>query len=403
MSAASYTLIGLMSGTSCDGVDAALVEVTPDADGLKPLSPGRFGLRTLDSLSMPYEPDFRQRLLHLSQPEDTTAAQLCQVNFLLGELFATAVELLLEKAGYAVENLLAIGSHGHTVCHLPAPPRSKSIGSTLQIGEADVIAARTGVTTVSDFRPRDLALGGQGAPLAPFLDYLVFSSLSKTRCIVNIGGISNVTLLPAGTNERNLLAFDAGPGNMLIDGLVRSLSGGRCFYDQDGEMAAKGRVNKYLLDWLNRHPFLKKSPPKSTGREEFGAPFVAKVLAEGQALGLSDEDLLASATAFTAQCIASAARSLTNEGGQLDEVVVSGGGIHNQTLISMLRQRLHPTPVASSAEYGIDPDAKEAVLMALLAYQTLAGGPGNMPAATGAKRQTVLGKISPGEGRPAVR
>jgi len=344
-----------MSGTSLDGIDVAIVEIR-----------GR-RIRTLGFQSTPFSGDVRRAILGVS---NTTAAtrEISRLNFLLGELYARAV--LRARRRYGPVEL--IGCHGQTIYH-------EGGASTLQIGEAAVIAERTGVPVVSDFRPRDIAAGGQGAPLVPFVDLFLFGRSRRTRVALNIGGIANITVLPAG------IAFDTGPGNMVIDALTREATRGRQNFDRGGRIAARGRVDRALLDRLLADPYYRRRPPKSAGREQYGAEFVARL----QQTGLPPPDLIATATVLTAATVARAVAPYRPA-----ELIVSGGGAHNPRILAHLAACLPGVAIATSADYGIHPDAKEAIAFAVLAYQTWRGRPSNVPAATGARRPVVLGHLT---------
>jgi anhydro-N-acetylmuramic acid kinase len=268
------------------------------------------------------------------------------------------------------------------------------VRSTLQIGEPSVIAERTGLTTVADFRPRDVAAGGQGAPLVPYADYFLFHDARKNRAVQNIGGIANVTYLPAGGRPADTLAFDTGPGNMMIDRAASLATGARAPYDAGGRIAARGHVNQKLLAELMRHPYLRRRPPKSTGREMFGTPLTDRLHERARRAGIPPADLVATVTAFTAASIADAYRRFLP--GAVDEVILCGGGSRNPTLVAALGERLAPARVLLTDDFGIDADAKEAVSFAILAWATIRGEANNVPSATGARRPVVLGKIVPG-------
>ena len=379
---ATLRVVGLMSGTSADGVDAAVVDI-----------PRGGGARLVAFRTFPYPPKLRRAVLDLCRPETARVADLCQLNFVLGEVFADAVGRLARKAGIAPAEIDLIGSHGQTVWHDPRGRRfgRRRVRSTLQIGEPCVIAERTGVTTVADFRPRDIAAGGEGAPLVPHADWVLFADARRSRAMQNIGGIANVTYLPAGGGPEAVLAFDTGPGNMVIDRLVFLATGGRRSYDAGGRIAAGGTVREDLLaEWL-KHPYFRRRPPKSTGREEFGWDYADGLWRQGRRRRVGTGDLLATATALTAASIAAAYRRFLP--GPVDEAIVSGGGARNKTLTAMLTRRLAPAKVMPSDAVGLDADAKEAVAFAVLAAETIRGRAGNVPAATGAGRAVVLGKI----------
>jgi anhydro-N-acetylmuramic acid kinase len=333
---------GVMSGTSLDGIDVAIVEIR----GKK--------IETISFRSSPYPRAIREALLNLS-----TVAEVSRLNFLLGELYAKAILAARQRVDL-------IGLHGQTIYH-------EGGKYTLQIGEAAVVAERTGVDVISNFREADIAAGGQGAPLVPYVDSLLFGRSKKRRVALNIGGISNVTLLPEG------IAFDTGPGNMVIDALVAHMTDGRERFDRGGRIARSGMVQQDLLRTLLKNPYFKRKPPKSCGREQFGSEFVRGLIATG----LPMRDLVATATELTARTIINAAAS--------SEVIASGGGVHNRYLMERLASEL---PVKTTTEFGIDPDAKEAIAFAVLAYETARWRHGNLPSATGARHPVILGKRS---------
>ena len=456
----SLRVAGLMSGTSADGVDAAIVDIS-----------GR-GARVVAFDTYPYRAALRKQVLRLCRPESARLDEICHYNHVLGEVFAEAVVRLCEHSGIPLGSLDLIGSHGQTIYHNPNGGRygGRAVRSTLQIGEPSVIAQRTGITTVADFRPRDMAAGGEGAPLVPYADYILFSDRRLCRAVQNIGGIANVTFLPAlGGSERvagigdgrargkkgtfyfssrkvsreatereksrmspfyamdsapagcrrdaragrprhgsgeekgdsrtdegqgNVIAFDTGPGNMVIDGVMRLITRGRRHYDRGGAMAAKGTVYEPLLHEMLRHPFFRRRPPKSTGREQFGQQYCEWLYSKARKEGLMPEDIVATATAFTASTIASAYRKFLPA--MPDEMILCGGGTHNATLVRMLQSALEGVRIRSTDEFGIDVDAKEAVSFAILAYATIHGVPNNLPRVTGASEPVVMGKIVPG-------
>ena len=377
-------MAGLMSGTSADGVDAAIVDVS------------RRGAKVLAFDTFAYAPALRRAVLDLCRAKTARAGDICHLNFVLGEVFAAALIRLAGKEGIALDSIDLIGSHGQTICHLPRARRfaRRKIRSTLQIAEASVIAERTGITTVADFRPRDIAAGGEGAPLVPYADHVLFAHKRLSRAIQNIGGIANVTYLPAGCGVGDIVAFDTGPGNMIIDRVAALASRGRRNYDRNGRLAARGRVNESLLDGLMKHTYLLRRPPKSAGREEFGWDFADTLYRRARRKGISPRDAVATVTAFTASSIAEAYRRFLP--GPVEEVILCGGGARNRTLVRMLQQRLQAAKVKMSDEFGISADAKEAVSFAILAAATIRGVANNVPAATGAGRPVVLGKIVPG-------
>ena len=361
---------GIMSGTSLDGIDVAFVDVTGKR------------VQTAGHASFPYPAAVRQRILDVSNTACSTA-QISRLNFELGELYATAVARACTKTGVPLSTVKLIGCHGQTVYHEGAGAAK----NTLQIGEAAVIAERLGIPVVSNFRTRDIAAGGQGAPLVPFVDYLLLGSAKTDRVALNIGGIANITILPKGGRPEHVIAFDTGPGNMVIDQLVERLTGGKQHFDRGGSIAARGKVDKALLDALLKDRYFRTKPPKTAGREQYGAEFIARLLATGQAL----ENLIATATAFTAATIATGIQRFAPA---TREVAAAGGGVHNHQLMAQLAAFLPGVQVATTAAYGIDPDAKEAIAFAILAHRTWRREPGNLPSATGAKRSVVLGTVT---------
>lgn len=365
-----------MSGTSTDGVDAALVEMVG--------RPGSTRARLLLFQTYPFSPVMRKRILGLPSAQ---AGEICEMNFLMGEFFAKSAMKLLQQAGFSPRQIDFIGSHGQTIYHIDGERGKRN--STLQIGEGAVIAARTGVITVCDFRPADIAAGGTGAPLVPFADFLLFREKGKTRAFVNIGGIANVTLVREKWEE--VVAFDTGPGNMVIDGLMRIKTQGKKQYDEKGRVAARGKIRGELLKkWLG-HPYFSRKPPKSTGRETFGEEFVKQIWSENRRLPFCD--LLATATFLTAASIHRSFESFITPRWAVDEVFISGGGRHNLTLMVFLENLFYPIPIEPLNVLGIEGDAKEAMAFALLADAAIQGMAANVPSATGAGRPARLGKI----------
>lgn len=380
-----------MSGTSADGIDAALVEITEEA------SHPQVALLHFEHRS--YPPGVRDRILRLpAHPE--ALREVCHLNVLLGELFAQAALDLLKAAGLSPAEAALIGSHGQTICHLPTPVAEGDlqIRSTLQIGEPSVIAERTGLLTVADFRPRDMAAGGEGAPLTPYPHYLLFRHPDRCRAVVNIGGISNLTLLSPGASVTDISAFDAGPGNVLIDGVVRRLSGGSLEYDEDGAWAACGKVNQTLLQQLLGHPFFQRPPPRSAGQEEFGPRMVDEILSQADRKGIPSADLVATVSALTVEAIGRSLDAYIFPRHAVDEIVLCGGGVRNRWLSNAMEARLKPRPVLTTGDLGFPTQAVEATAFAVLAYLTFTGHAGNLPSATGARQEVPLGKIIPGTG-----
>lgn len=364
-------VVGIMSGTSLDGIDVAIVNT------------GDRGFSVKAFRTTPYPAKVREALLAVS-----TVADVARLNFLLGELYAKAVQSACSACGARPQ---LIACHGQTIHHEGASVGflGRKIASTMQIGEAAVIAERIGVPVVSDFRPRDIAAGGNGAPLVPYVDYILFRHTRRGRVALNIGGIANITAIPPKAKPKQVIAFDTGPGNMVIDALVAQATGGRRTYDRDGRMAARGRLNQALLDELLAEPYYRRRPPKSAGREQYGREFVERLLGTG----LPVEDLIATATVLTAASVALGIRRFVSA--PVDDLIVSGGGAKNPVIMKYLAAFLPGVAIAASSEFGIDPDAKEAIAFALLGYETWRGRPSNLPSATGARRAVVLGKITP--------
>jgi anhydro-N-acetylmuramic acid kinase len=382
-------VIGLMSGTSADGVDAALIEVTA---GEPP------GIRLVACETAPYPSGLRERILAVASTG--TTGDVCHLNGYLGELFAEAAAAVARKAGVPLAEVTLIGSHGQTIHHLPGPRQEgvRAVRSTLQIGEPAVIAERTGVTTIADFRPRDMAAGGEGAPLTPIVHHALFAHPDRGRVILNLGGIANVTVLPAGSDPASVTGFDTGPGNVLLDEFVQARGLTPQGYDVDGHLAARGEVQPALLEELLQHPFVRRAPPKSTGREDFGPAFIEEFRRRLDVTGVGPLDGLATLSAFTVEAVARNLRDFVFPKVEVREVVVTGGGARNAFLMRRLAEALPQCGLTPSDELGIPARALEAVAFAWLAYLTATARPGNLPAVTGARGSRVLGCIVPGRG-----
>jgi anhydro-N-acetylmuramic acid kinase len=386
-------IIGLISGTSADGIDAALCEI----EG----APPRLGARIITAATIPYEHSLRERVLDACKVSAAGSDVLCQLNVDLGEAFAAVSLDLINRAGLSPAEVDLIGSHGQTVWHNVL--LDGRVSATLQLTDAAVLAERTGITTISDFRARDVAAGGQGAPLVAYLDWVLLRHPKHWRAIQNIGGIGNVTFLPPLNDTANVgeaqedapLAFDTGPGNVLIDTAITYLTGGAQTYDQGGMLAQQGQVDVAWLEELLEHPYYRRTPPKTTGRELFSSEMGEKLVTTGQQRGLSTADIVATLTQLTVQSITAAYRDFAPA--PIDEVILAGGGQHNAAIVDGLRQRLAPVPVSTHEDIGIASDYKEALLFALLAHETWYNRPGTLPALTGARRASVLGSITPGE------
>jgi anhydro-N-acetylmuramic acid kinase len=379
--------VGLISGTSMDGIDAAAVEITEGP-------PLRIALR--EHLTHPYPHAVREALLALCRADEGGALAACRLHMVLGELFAEAALVVIARAGWQPPEVTLIGSHGQTTV---SDMTDGTLGglrcySTQQLGHPAVIADRTGITVVADFRARDIAAGGGGAPLVSLLDLALYGEPGRPRALLNLGGIANVTLLPASLDPAQVVGFDTGPANMPLDAVIRLTSGGRDRYDPDGAIAAGGTVVEELLQQLLTHPFLQAPPPKATGSEEFGEAYAAALLAAHPRLALAD--LLATLAHFAAETVAGAIRQWFPGGEAPAEVLASGGGTHNGALMAHLASALAPIPLRTLDAAGGQVDAKEAVLFALLGYNTLHGRPGNLPSVTGADRPVPLGSITPG-------
>ncbi len=379
-----------MSGTSLDGVDAACCRIRSDGND----SPD-YDVSVESFVTRSYDPPLRERIEKVCTDEGSVA-EVCTLNVTLGTVFADAAVAAATAANIDIENVNAIGSHGQTVRHEPIPKAmpvgDERLRSTLQIGDGSLIAERTGITTISDFRTADIAVGGHGAPLVPFADLALLADDESFQIAQNIGGIANCTALPPEASRENVTAFDTGPGNMVIDGVVQRLTDGERTYDRDGEIARNGTVSDAILKTAMDKHYFHTAPPKSTGREEFGRAYVREFIDICREQNLPDEDIVATATALTARSIAAAYRKFLPQ--MPDEVVVSGGGAFNSTLIEMLDAEVNG-PVTTIDEYGIGADAKEAVAFALLATAALDGVPNNVPSATGAARPVVMGKRCP--------
>jgi len=369
-SGAPLRAIGLMSGTAADGIDAALVTLWREAE---------WPCARLEAFhTFPYPPAVRAALFDAFAGK-ATVRDLCRLQVEVGEAFAGAAEALLAEAGVARIDFVA--SHGQTIWH--EPPGS------LQWGEPSLLAERLGCVVVADFRPRDLAAGGQGAPLIPYVDWLLFRHADRTRAVQNIGGMANVTCLPGGAGPEGVIAFDTGPGNAPIDAAVAAITAGRERFDRDGALAAAGSVDAQWLRRLMAHPFFHQPPPKSCGREQFGSAWVHDLAAAG----LQGNDLVATLTALVVESIADAYRRWLPP---VDEVIVGGGGARNGVLMRWLADRLAPARILTHEAFGWDSDAKEALGFAILGYETLAERPASLPAVTGARHPVILGKIVPG-------
>ena len=379
-------VVGLMSGTSLDGVDAVLARIAGSGTDVE-VDQEAF-------VHCPY-PDALQSLLRRnSTPGSSSVDDLARLNVRLAGLYADAVDRVLGEAGHSRDALDLVGCHGQTVQHLPAPAdcAGEPVRATLQLGNPSTLANRIGVPVVGDFRSADVALGGQGAPLVPYFDYVMLTAPDEHRGLLNLGGIANLTVLPADGAPEDVQAFDTGPANMVIDALAARLFDAP--FDRDGHHAAAGTPNHDLLADLLDGDYFRREPPKSTGRETFGADYVDRLLGAAQSRGLTAADTMATATLLTAASVYQAYAQYIREEQSIDVLIVSGGGVHNDTLMTMLSDAFAPIPVRPAAEYGVNVDAKEALCFAVLAHETVNGVPTNLPSVTGASSATLLGSIS---------
>ena len=377
----SRLVVGLMSGTSADGIDAVLTRITGSGTSTQ--------VEQLGFYFLPFDSDTRRAILEICGGEHGGTREVCLLGTHLGRLYAQAVQELLRITG--TEKVDLIGNHGQTVYHIPEemPYLNTTIRGTLQIGDPSYLAEAFGCPVVSDFRIRDMAAGGLGAPLVPYTEFLLYRSETEDVALQNIGGIRNITLLPAGCALEEVTAFDTGPGNMIMDALVMKITEGAMGYDDGGRLAASGKVIPELLKWMLDDPYLDRQPPKTTGREYYGADYVERLLSVGD---YSLVDVLATATDFTAQTIALSLRRFAPRLPQ--RLVVAGGGSRNPTLLQFLQNALPEVQVQTQEDLGMDSDAKEAVAFAILANEALFGICNNAPSATGAKHGVVMGRIN---------
>ncbi|MEI4713125.1 anhydro-N-acetylmuramic acid kinase AnmK [Bacillus cereus] len=376
-------IAGVMSGTSLDGIDVALVRIEGSGVDSK--------VKLIHFTTVPFRNDIKSEIQQALSIENSNVQLICSLNFKLGLCFANAVKEVCKEANFSLEQLDLIGSHGQTIYHQPKP-EGNMIASTLQIGEPAVIAYDTNTTVISNFRTMDMAAGGQGAPLVPYSEVILYRDPSKNRLLQNIGGISNVTVIPNQQSDQNVIAFDTGPGNMIIDEVCQRLF--QLPYDQNGEIAKQGRVVDEILTYCISHPFLKMNPPKSTGREQFGEKFASELLKRFEKH--SKENILTTVTMFTANSIVHHYKKFILPYYEIDEVILGGGGSYNSTLVEMLRNGLKDENCAIfiQEDIGYSSEAKEAIAFAILANETHHRNPSNVPSATGAKQSVVLGNIT---------
>ncbi|QOR68789.1 anhydro-N-acetylmuramic acid kinase [Cytobacillus suaedae] len=372
-------IVGLMSGTSLDGIDAALVEIEGHGKKTK--------VNLLEFETVAFTESEKGEILKLCTPETSSVDKICQMNVELGKKFSDAALHVIAKAGKQPNDIDLISSHGQTIYHMP------HVGATLQIGELAVISTNTGCVTVGDFRPSDMAVGGQGAPLVPFVDYLLFHDPSKGRILLNIGGMSNITVIPSTAKEDYILAFDTGPGNVLIDAIVQICTNGKETFDLGGNFAKAGMIDsQWLQNLVDSDTFVHKTPPKSTGREYYTTEMAQNLMSEGRERGLSFESIIATVTQFTVETIALNIEQCIQNGADISEILVGGGGVHNTFIMEQLQKRLKQN-VLSMEAINVSSDAKEAVAFAILGNEFIHGNTNNLPSATGAKRKTMMGKL----------
>ena len=376
-------IVGLISGTSADGVTAVVAEIRSCSVDIK--------VDMIKHKTYEYPPELREEVFKLFRSETANVEHICKMNFALGEFFAEAANRIIDETSFTADEIDLIGSHGQTVWHNPLQGNiaGYSTSSTLQVGEPAVIAGKTGIPVIADFRKADMVVGGEGAPLTPYLDYVLHRDQEKNIILQNIGGIANLTYLPKDCEISEVIAFDTGPGNMMIDAAVKHFSGGAKSYDCDGFHAFKGKVNTRLLDELLTHHYYSRSPPKTTGREEFGEDFTWRVIRNNSEIGR--DDMIASLSALTVETIARSYEDFLPE--PVDEVYVSGGGSYNPYLMKRLEERLDPIPVKAYDELEFSSEAKEALLFAVLANEHIMEAPSNIPSATGAKQSVILGTL----------
>ena len=381
----SLLVIGLMSGTSLDGMDAALVRIQGHGTETK--------AQCLAFTTVHYTQEERAEILELALGEAGGSKRLCLMNFWMGEKCLEACRAVCGMAGVETDEVDLVGSHGQTLYHIPEPTAylGRTMTATYQTGEASVIAEGMGCPVISDFRVRDMAAGGQAAPLVPYSEFLLYRSNDHHVGLQNIGGIGNLTVLPRACGIDQVYAFDTGPGNMVIDRLVSRMTDGKMRWDEDGQIAGQSTVDEALLRWMMSDPYIQKAPPKTTGREMYGDPYIERLLSQAASLGVSMESVIATTTRFTVECIAVSCERFCSEKPEI--LIVGGGGAHNMTMMRMLRERL-PIPVKTNEDIGMNGDAKEAVAFAVLANECLHGCCNNVTSVTGARHPVIMGKIS---------
>jgi len=379
-------VLGMMSGTSADGIDVALARIGGAPPKLEP--------KLIGHTTLKFSPAIRKEILRVAEQQAITAGELSQLNFRLGEVFADAALAACRKFRIAPRRIALIGSHGQTIFHQGRAIQylGRTTASTLQIGEPSIIAVRTGITAIGDFRPADIAVGGQGAPLVPYADYVLYRHQKLGRISLNLGGIANITVIPAAAKPAEVFAFDTGPSNMVIDALVAHFTK-RQRFDKNAQLATCGKSQPAILDELLRDPYLKMSPPKSTGRENYGRGYAERLIAMGRRHHAEPNDLIRAATIFTALSVVDALNRFVLPKHKIQQLIVSGGGAKNPLILAQIAAALPTIKIVASSELGVAEEAKEAYAFALLAYETFHQRPSNIPSATGAHRPAILGKI----------
>ncbi len=378
-------VLGMMSGTSCDGISCALIEVK----GLREEKKIKF----IGHHQYPYPREIKEKIFQVYPPNSFKVKDLVRLHHLIGEIFSEAGLELLKKLNIKKEELFAISAQGPILYYDPPSEENNYQGAHMEIGESAVIADRLETITVMDLRAADIAGGGHGAPLSLYVDYILFKDNNINRAVQNIGGIANVTFLPKDISWNSLKSFDCGPGNILIDYAVKYFTKGEWDYDPDGSIAKKGKIDKEILSNLLNHPYIKRKPPKTTGRELFGEEFLKEVF-EMVEKNLSPEDIIATLTVFTVEAIAYNYEKFYPKGYELQEVIVGGGGTYNKTMMEWLKKRLYPVKVKTNEDFGIPNDAREGITWAILADEMLFGIPNNVPSTSGSKYPVLGGKIS---------
>jgi anhydro-N-acetylmuramic acid kinase len=382
----SKLAIGLMSGTSVDGIDAVLIEIEGNGINTK--------YKQLGFITFDYSEEESQKLLKLAEGIQGGSKELLQMDVFLGRKFAQAALFLCKKYSIPVEKIDFIGTSGHTFYHLPNPTvyLGQKVSGTLQLGDPSYLNEAFNCPVVSDFRVRDMAAGGQGAPLVPYTEFILFRSEEKTVALQNIGGIGNITILPKACRRNEVIAFDTGPGNMVIDNIVKIYTHGKLSYDKDGLIARKGKIDYYLLSILLDDDYLKKDLPKSTGREKYNHKYIENIINIAKERHISDEDVIYTVTYFTAKTIEIGINTFSKT--TPEQLIIGGGGSHNLVLLEILKNLLPSIQVVTNEEIGLDSDSKEAVAFAILANETLNGICNNLVSVTGAKHPVIMGKIS---------